>query len=220
MLKTGGINVFEIFLYINPIGERSLESEKVVLDLDQEIEQKMHVKFIPLLNLQIVKDFMRTHHMDQHDLALRNRIFNVMYQVILDYKSASFQGNKKSRKLLMLLQGRISEGEKYSSELVHEALAEAGLNQEEFDSDRQSKFSRETVESDQQMAGEMGITSTPSTVVINYAADQNEKALLIKDIMSPELLKDILSGHYTTPRSFVEAHEEQRANILGHLRIL
>ena len=117
----------EIYLFVNPLGGVCLEIEKEIIQLSVNDKKKIQLRFIPLLNMKTINEFLSRQHIPINDIKRRNRIFEDLYSAALDYKAAQLQGRKKGRQLLIGLQKAVAEdGLAYSPELSEELLLAAG----------------------------------------------------------------------------------------------
>ncbi|WP_235715873.1 DsbA family protein [Latilactobacillus fuchuensis] len=188
-----------MFLFINPIGQLCLRSEEALIKIIEESgETNIHFKFIPVLNLKNVEHYMHFQQLNSHDLDLRNQVFGTIYQAVLAYKAATFQGNKKSRAFLMCLQESFRQFDApFNTTLVLSIAEQVGLDTEMLLEDWHSELAKQAFDSDQQLACEMNIQTSPSAVIFNYAKDQNDSGLLIENCASYDLLKESVSNKLT-----------------------
>lgn len=173
--------MIEIYLFINPLGKLCLDMEEQLLALVEHENKKIQLRFIPLMNLKTVTDFINRKGIEASDIKERNRWTSMIYSATLDFKAAQLQGKRRGRQFLLSLQRAIHcDGKHYSRELARQLFAEAGGDLEMFIEDRESAFVAEAFTSDQEIAREMGIRKHPSAVVYNYACDR-DFGVLIED---------------------------------------
>ena len=153
----------EIFLFINPLNEKSLEFEKKVMS---KIDiSKTHIRFIPIINLRIVHNYLK-YHPNIHNLNEKNKIFQAVYDEILAFNAAAFQGAKKARNFLMNVQEKIFfKNKKLSSEIIIESAYEVNLDIKLFKKDWHSNLAKKSFLNDLQLANEMHIRQTSITAV-------------------------------------------------------
>lgn len=199
--------MLEIFVFVNPIGNICLEVEKNLLALAGEQSRPVQIKFVPTLNFTIITDYMKAHAMDPKDLELRNHLFNLAYNIILDYKAAQFQGNLKARKLLMALQRAFNEDQRYDRTMVAELLATYHIDQEMFDEDRTDAALRDAFSHDQQLASEMHITNTPSAVFMDTDQPETDAAILLENVTDHHVFANICHELVTRPAAFYGSAE-------------
>lgn len=220
---TGGNILLEVFMFVNPIGGVCLDTESNIIQSLNNHQQKARINVVPLTNLQIVTDYLRRSNLNLHDLELRNHIANVTYQSLLDYKAASFQGKKKAREFLLNLQKHINKDhEKYSDELVNQAATEAKLEIETFNDDRHSKLVKELCEADRQLASELKVSCTPSTVLVDYRHNIDGDGILIEGHVDRHLMDQIIEDRLHDCRQTINQKPFQQLLTKNHdhLRLL
>lgn len=170
--------MLEIHLFVNPLGMRCFRCENDVLRVDHELNTKINYQFVPLFNMQTIDDTLQLYHLNQHSLQVRQVVAKTLFQVILDYKAALFQGRKRGRRYLLRLQNAIIQNDvSYSLSLVKQAARDSHLDLEMFLEDRQSKLARHAFHEDQQVAAELGVNQTATAVV--FDTDQTDYGFLI-----------------------------------------
>ena len=162
--------MLEMYLFINPLGAKCYEAEQNILKLAEESSQKFQIRFIPLLNLQSVTKVMSVMNVSGDTLQLRNKVSQILYNAVLDYKAALFQGRKRGHNFLLNVQRQLYvEHKKYSEEVVMRAAKESKLDLAMFEHDRRSKLAVESFREDQRLAAEMNVNTPPSMVVYNLS---------------------------------------------------
>lgn len=190
--------MLELFLFINPIGNRCREAELVVQRLSRELTQKVSLRFVPLVNFTVIDQYMAEAHLDSHNLALRNQLFDTAYQLAVDYKAAQFQGNEKARKLLVMEQGGMTVPvTPYDKETAYECLEAVGFDLDAFRDDRRREEMHHCLASDQAIAVEMGITKLPAVVIMNSAS--NNPGLRLGNLKSYDRFKRVVQKIITQP---------------------
>lgn len=154
----------DIFLFINPLSQKSLEVEKNLLSHVNTNET--HVHFISIINLRIVNNFIKLHPRF-HGLDDKNNVFKMVYDELLAFKAAEFQGAKKARQFLMLIQEETYRSNKPLSEnLILNCAYKVNLDIEMFTEDWHSDLVHEEFIKDLQFANKMNIKQTPATAVV------------------------------------------------------
>lgn len=216
--------MIEIYLFVNPLGGICLNVEKDILKLVETENKKIQFRFIPLVNMRTINDLIKLFEIPPHDIEQRNKLFEDVYSAALDYKAAQLQGKKKGRYLLLGLQKAVAENNiPYSSELAEQLVSEAGGDLDMFKADRQSEFVKESFQTDQQIAREMGIVKHPSAVVYNYTCDR-DFGVLVENCESMDEIKKLCD---TSEENLQFIHETFELNYYneprvphGHLHLL
>ncbi|WP_262315551.1 DsbA family protein [Lacticaseibacillus parakribbianus] len=197
--------MLELFLFVNPINRRCRQAETAVTQLQRDLPGKVTVHFVPIVTIQVIDQFMRETQLNHRNLALRNHLFNVAYQLSLDYKAAQFQGNKKARAFLMAAQGMLDHDPHHYDPAFALAQAEqVGLNLEALAADRAQEAMRQCLASDHAIAQEMGVTAAPTAVVFNVASTRTT-GLRLESLASYQALRQacarlMLDPTYGHPR--------------------
>ena len=186
--------MLEMYLFINPLGAKCYEAEQNILKLAEESPQKFQIRFIPLLNLQSVTKVMSVMNVSGNTLQLRNKVSQILYNAVLDYKAALFQGRKRGHDFLLNVQRQLYvEHKKYSEEVVIRAAKESKLDLATFEHDRRSKLAVESFREDQRLAAEMNVNTPPSMVVYNL--DYLECEVSVENCTSLSSLEELLFGN-------------------------
>ncbi len=157
-----------------------MRCEHDVLRLDGKLDGNVSYQFIPLLNLQTITATLESHGLNPHDLALRNNASDILFQIIMDYKAALFQGRKKGRSFLLQLQQHlVCEQDEYTTELSAQIAKAVSLDIDMFMEDRSSELAHQAFIADQKMANDMGVTKPSSAVV--FDADHSDYGVLIEN---------------------------------------
>lgn len=182
--------IYELYLFVNPIGLKCYQTEQEVLRFIEDREDiKIHFRFITFHNFQTVTQYMKRLSLPANNLQLRNQMYYSIYDASLAYKAALMQGKKRGRKFLLLLQKELTSNPKeYGEELLTEVAIGSRLDVEMFFEDKASGFVKSSYEADQQIAQEMSIQSNPSLVIFdNY---NQQYGVLLEDTINYELLEE------------------------------
>lgn len=166
-----------------------MRCEHDVLKLDGKLDGNVSYQFIPLLNLQTITATLESYGLNPHDLVLRNNASDTLFQIIMDYKAALFQGRKKGRSFLLQMQQHlVCEQNEYSAKLSIQIAKTVKLDTDMFVEDRSSKLAHQAFIADQKMANDMGVTKPSSAVV--FDAERSDYGILI-DNFDYQTLADI-----------------------------
>lgn len=191
--------MLEVFLFIDPIGQRCHQAEQALTSLAQELKTQVQLHFVPLLNFRIIESFMKEQQLDQSNLALRNQLFEAAYQIALDFKAAQFQGNKKARAMLMREQELFAANDRrYIPAMAHQCVTELKLDEAEFNEDRQMQAMVSCFTSDQNIAQEMGVTETPAAVLID-TLHPDQPAFRLENHANYHVLRHVCQQIITNP---------------------
>lgn len=200
--------MIEIYLFVNPIGQKCLSIERRIIDLIKEYDVKIQLRLVPIMNLKTVSEFMQRIGASEKDIELRTELSQEIHSAALDVKAAHLQGKKRGRDFLVELQETVGEQKQpYSKKLAIQLFTKVGGDLKMFLEDRQSAFVQEAFLTDQQIAHEMEITSHPSAVIYNYGSDCDAGIR----IEGCETIHHILDT-YNTKESLIAFLESQSKN--------
>mgnify|MGYP000854233680 CR=1 FL=1 len=98
--RTSHEKIFELYLFVNPLGSYCYRCENELLKFVRNSEFKVHYQFVTFHNLQTVNQYMKNQKLDETDLDLRNEIYTRIYDAALSYKAALLQGKRPGRQFL------------------------------------------------------------------------------------------------------------------------
>lgn len=187
----------EVYLFINPLESSLAQLMPYFTYFRQIYHENARLQVVPLVNLQIVRDYLRVHQLPLH-LEQQNTTFQEAYQLALDFKAAQLQGNKYARQFLCQMQRCMEDG--YSSDLADQVFRELSEDFEMFAEDRQSDLCKQLFLQDQQLACEMKVKTVDTLTCFNYQYDQKYGYLIegldnIKRL--PEFIQPETSGKIT-----------------------
>lgn len=204
----GVSNIFELYLFINPLGYPCYKSQVEVLKMIEMLASEVDLHILPLLNQKIIERFMAQRGLDQRDLQMRNNLFQTIYKASIAYKSACIQGKRIGREFLFELQRTsMSEFLSMDEEKLYEVAHKVGLDFETFLSDYRSDFTRQLFLKDQQIANELLVELSPSVVIFEYFS--GEGRLVTDNILTCD---NILEEINSLIEETVE-REEQRPHL-------
>lgn len=184
--------MLEVYLFINPISETCYQTEKKIIKLLAQAQNKIRFRVLPLLTLSTVSFAMQ--HVGVSN-SIEHQVVDTLYKASLDYEAALFQGQKRGRNFLLNVQEcTLRNNFKYTDEMVEKVAFKSHLDWGLFKEDRQSDLAVKTFKKDQRIAAEMQITTYPEVVVTNtdfpdYAFSLNPQEsfdILQKFILHPQ----------------------------------
>lgn len=210
--------MLEIHLFINPLGQSCLASEKDVLTISQRLATKVSYQFVPLVNMQTIQDTLVSKNEVQCSLQRRAQVAGLLYQVAADYKAALCQGGLRGRKFLMNLQNALlHDNTKYDKELVQKIAKQVGIDWESFIEDRQSADTKKCLMQDRIMADSLGVRQTGTAVVCD--TNNPEYALLINNFTISSLLECVRQGQLKVSQQSLHNWQQSSSNKLPHLHL-
>lgn len=194
-------NTIEIFLFVNPLGTSCYGTEKLIEEFSNEREEKVSVRFIPVLNFRTIGNILT----DKVKLNTRNELYTASYNASIAFQAASMQGKKKGRQFLMALQNKLlNENRTLSDSLFFEVADQVKLDREMFEEDLYSDFSKKAFKKDQQLALDMDVEEAPSCVL--YAGNEADYGYRINTSITKQLLHGICDDQAAVQEKFQAKH--------------
>lgn len=186
--------MFELFLFINPLGLSCFQLENKIKLLAEELDLEICVNYLPLVTLDSMKA----------DMVKRNWNFNTVIN-LAHYHKASLSaqnlyyaiqiayGKKRARNFLFNLQEKLSCGkEEYSFDLAKKLISDLKLDLKKIEGVKQDNCLTNAIGQDQQLAKKFHINSLPSVVIFDNAVD--DSGLLLDGEPSLDELRSIFAS--------------------------
>ena len=167
--------MFEIFLFINPIGIYFYFTEKLIRNTVDELGIDVCYHYIPIANVCLVKDDIIRRRKDGQKLPDISSISTATYEALRNYHAIKLSyGNKKARRYLYELQKYLSKDVSvYSPELFQKIIDKLNIKASTINTIKQGDYLKASIEDDQKLANQWNIKSTPTIVLFDENDDQN-----------------------------------------------
>ncbi len=187
--------MFEVFLFVNPIGIRCYESECEIMAAIDQTSRKAIYHFVPLANMVGIRADMRRRGLSHTNLMQFNEISNATFSALHDYHALKLSvGNKKARRYLLLLQAEINTHQAhYTQALKRSLIQQLDVNFVQFTTARQSRFIEQSMQKDVDLAQKFKVINTPTTVI--FDCDHDESGIIFEGCVRREELEAILTDH-------------------------
>ena len=210
--NTSHEKIFELFLFVNPLGTYCYRCENELLKFVRNSEFKVHYHFLTFHNLQTVNQYMKNQKLPVTDLDLRNDIYMKIYDASLSYKAALLQGKRLGHQFLIELQQQIHQHKRaYNDDLLEEILNKVEIDKKMFYEDKSSSAVKKAYDRDLQIAQEMNVTHTPSLVIFDNS--NQPYGLLLASSITAETIAEICNGEplpgYHTTKKLVGTHTNE-----------
>ena len=207
--NTSHEKIFELFLFVNPLGTYCYRCENELLKFVSNSEFKVHYHFLTFHNLQTVNQYMKNQKLPVTDLDLRNDIYMKIYDAALSYKAALLQGKRLGHQFLIELQQQIHQQKReYNDDLLEEILNKIEIDKKMFYEDKSSSAVKKAYDRDLQIAQEMNVTHTPSLVIFDNS--NQPYGLLLASSITAETIAEICNGEplpgYHSTKKLVGTH--------------
>lgn len=210
--NTSHEKIFELFLFVNPLGTYCYRCENELLKFVRNSEFKVHYHFLTFHNLQTVNQYMKNQKLPVTDLDLRNDIYMKIYDAALSYKAALLQGKRLGHQFLIELQQQIHQQKReYNDDLLEEILNKVEIDKKMFYEDKSSSAVKKAYDRDLQIAQEMNVTHTPSLVIFDNS--NQPYGLLLASSITAETIAEICNGEplpgYHSTKKLVGTHTNE-----------
>lgn len=185
--------MYEVFFFVNPIGINCYESEQEIIRAINESKKKVVYHFIPIANLNTIRNDIRARNLKSGNLNLFNKVSAHTFNAIKDYHTLKLiKGNKIARQFLLQLQKAINDDkQEYSFDVVKNILNNLNISVAKFIETRKSTYTQLSINKDSKLAKELKVETTPTTFVFNYDCDNY--GLMIEGNVTREKIATALS---------------------------
>lgn len=208
--------MFEIFLFINPIGIYCYEIEKRIQKAIKDLDLDVCYHFVPVATVGTVQEDLIRRRRNSQQLCDLSYFTLATNHALEDYHAIKLAyGNKRARKFLFALQQYLNEdGTTFSCQLVEKIYQEIGLNKATIQEFKSSEYIRDSIDQDQKLANQWQIKKTPTIIIFNEEKE-SDSGVLLEGLVSQNDLYKLL-----TPDN---EHDDEYSNNLvtaNHLRLV
>ncbi|WP_297953186.1 DsbA family protein [uncultured Lactobacillus sp.] len=167
--------MFEIFLFINPIGIYCYDTERQIRKAVDELGVDVCYHYIPIANVCLINDDVIRRRKDAQKLSDISSFSKATYEALENYHAIKLAyGNKKARNYLYELQKNLSnDASAYTPDLLQRITQKMHIKDEDIRAIKQTDYLRTSIEEDQKLANQWNIKATPTTVIFNEDNEQN-----------------------------------------------
>lgn len=180
--------LFELYLFINPLSQRSLKSEHDIMRIYHRILDHIDLHIIPFIDIRLIDHYLKQECVFNDERLTKEELIKKLYLSSLAFKAANIQSKKKGREYLMSIQKGFSHSLKSLNENSLLDLAKSiGLDCDLFKKDLQSKLVRRLYLRDQSTARMLDVCQTPTLIIYEHQTGSTEY-LTNKDITISNVL--------------------------------
>ncbi|RVU69904.1 MULTISPECIES: DsbA family protein [Lactobacillus] len=192
--------MFEIFLFINPLGIYCYDTEKQITQTIKDLRIDACYHFVPIANVGVVQDDIirrrRDHQkpmgVSSYTLAT-NETLEIYHAIKLVY------GNKKARNFIFNLQQKLNyDSSCYCRDLLQKVMKEERVNYAEIESLLKSNHIKDSIAQDQKLAQQWHVKKTPTTVIFDEDKE-NDSGILLEGTLDQDTLMNIFSASNPSP---------------------
>ena len=215
--------MFEIFLFVNPIGVYCYDTEVSVKKTVGELDISSSFHFIPITNSKVIRDDIIRRKTCGQTINDIPEYTMAAYQALRNYHAIKLKyGNKKARSYLVNLQQAVSKNfSVYSQNLPKSVAVDLGLNYKRICDPKINKYIDDSIEQDKELARKFNIQTIPTTIFFNESGDDN--GLLVEGTIAHDKLLALLKNSYCNEPQKEEQEKEQVGNSYRprrHLRLM
>ena len=215
--------MFEIFLFVNPIGVYCYDTEVSVKKTVGELDISSSFHFIPITNSKVIRDDIIRRKTCGQTINDIPEYTMAAYQALRNYHAIKLKyGNKKARSYLVNLQQAVSKNfSVYSQNLPKSVAVDLGLNYKRIYDPKINKYIDDSIEQDKELARKFNIQTIPTTIFFNESGDDN--GLLVEGTIAHDKLLALLKNIYCNEPQKEEQEKEQVGNSYRprrHLRLM
>lgn len=185
--------MFEIFLFINPIGFYCYDTENKIHETVNELDLNACLHFVPLANVNIIRDDMIRRRCNAQPLCDFSFYTLTTNQALRAYHAIKIAyGNRKARQFLFTIQEKLNHGTNYCNlDLLISVMQEMRLNLERIDTLQKSEYVQDSINEDLALAKQWNIKKAPTTIIFNENA-ASESGILLEGKIEQNELRRIL----------------------------
>lgn len=180
-LTRGVRAMFEIFLFINPIGLYCYNIENQIQETINQLGLEVSYHFVPIANVNIVQDDILRRQTSKQQVGNFTYYSLASNQALKDYHAIRIAyGNKKARSFLFEMQEKLNHNKQqiFSRSLRCQVMTDLQLDERKIKQLSQSDYLKESIKQDQELAHQWHIQKTPTTIIFNKDCPANCGILL------------------------------------------
>ena len=206
--------MFEIFLFVNPVGIYCYDTEVLIKDAIDELNINSSFHFVPIINSKVIKeDIIRRKNNGQKikDIPMYTI---ASFQALRHYNAIKIEyGNKKARAYLVALQRVMStDFNKYSESLPREIAQSLDLDFSRINSRKIARYVDDSIQQDKDLARKFNVRNFPTTIIFNESGNYN--GVMLEGILAHDKLIKLLKDNGCVAR------EPKNYYPVRHLRLI
>lgn len=186
--------MFEIFLFVNPIGIYCYDTEVLIQDAIDELNINSSFNFVPIINAKVIKeDIIRRKKNGQRIIDIPQYTI-ASFQALRHYHAIKFEyGNKKARAFLVELQHAISgDFNKYSEQLPKKIAQNLNLDFDRITDRKITRYIDDSIRQDKELAHKFKVYNIPTTIIFNESG--NYSGVMLEGILAHDKLIKLLKN--------------------------
>lgn len=206
--------MFEIFLFVNPVGIYCYNTETLIKDAIDELNINSSYHFVPVINAKVIKeDIIRRKKAGQRITDIPQYTI-ASFQALRHYHAIKLEyGNKKARAYLVALQRAMSEDfKKYSADLPRQVASDLNLNFNRINDRRIAHYIDDSIFQDKKLVRKFNVRNIPTTIIFNESG--NYSGIMLEGILAHDKLVKLFKSNGCINE------EEKNYYPIRHLRLI
>lgn len=188
--------MFEIFLFVNPLGTKCYQNAQTVMSALHEQQLSACYHLVPVVSLANIQAYLKQGSECPGCLSQFNHAAKAMKDAqTVFYVLKLLAGNKKARHFIFDLQSSLLTNRSFSPQLTKQILQALGISPQIIANHRESRFVERARQHDQKLIEQFQVRATPTTVIYNY--EQNQTGYLFEGSISRPDLEQVLAAKQT-----------------------
>ncbi|MDF7669384.1 MULTISPECIES: DsbA family protein [unclassified Lactobacillus] len=212
--------MFEIFLFVNPIGIYCYDTELLIKQATNELNIDTCFNYIPITNTKVISADIVRRRKDGQKLTDISKYSMASFQTLRIYHAIKLEyGNKKARAYIVELQQALNVNfNLYSENLQQKIAKKLNLDFKKINNPKADKYIDKSIKQDMDLADKMNVRNTPTTIIYNESGNYN--GILLEGTVAHDKLINVLKHD----SCFIENFEEETKNCnlrkTNHLRLI
>lgn len=190
--------MFEIFLFINPIGFYCYNVEKQMRKIIDELGIETCCHYVPIANVEIIQDDVVRRRCAAQKMCDFSYYTLTTNKALKDYHAIKIAyGNKKARQFLFAMQEKLNRGTASCSiNLTDQIIKELALDLTKINTLSESNYVKDSISEDQRLAEQWHIKKAPTTII--FDENNAESGVLLEGKINSDTLNDIFNPQIQT----------------------
>ncbi|BDR60217.1 DsbA family protein [Lactobacillus xylocopicola] len=210
--------MFEIFIFVNPIGIYCYDTEvsiKTAID-DLDINSTLH--FVPITNVSVIKEDIIRRKKERQRMKDLSQYTMASFQALRDYHAIKFiYGNKKARSYLLSFQQAVSRDfNHYTRNLARQVALNLDLDYDKIIDSKIKGYVDDSIQQDKNLARKFNVRNIPTTIIFNESGNYN--GILLEGAVAHDKLITLLKN--TGCIEPTAEDQEDSYSTISHLRLI
>lgn len=183
--------MFEIFLFVNPIGIYCYDTEVSIKNALSELKIKSKIRFVPITNAKVIREDIIRRKMQGQTINDVPQYTMASFQALRTYHAINLKyGNKKARYYLVNLQKAISgDFNVYSQDLPQQVALDLNLDLNKINDSKINPYIDFSIKKDKETACKYNVHNIPTAIIYNEIGNATTGVLIEGVLAHDKLIK-------------------------------